>query len=116
MLHFKGMLAAVTSAEQMLTTMADSIGYKFHSDISPQQQLLNDLLAKKLLLIIDNFEHLLAAAPMVSALLQRTARLKILVTSRAALNVAGEHRLVIPPLSLPSLAPLPALEQLRPPD
>ena len=52
------------------------------------------------LLVLDNFEHLLDAAPFVGALLGAVPRLTILVTSRAALRLRGEHELSLPPLAL----------------
>jgi predicted ATPase len=61
------------------------------------------------LLLIDNFEHVLAAAPVVTELLGAWRALKILVTSRAALRVYGEQEFQVPPLSLPdpmSLCPI----------
>jgi predicted ATPase/DNA-binding CsgD family transcriptional regulator len=53
------------------------------------------------LLVLDNFEHLLAAAPVVAGLLAAGPGLKILVTSREVLRLRGEHELVVPPLALP---------------
>ena len=53
------------------------------------------------LLILDNFEHVLAAAPVVTDLLGASRELKILVTSRAALHLYGEQELQVPPLALP---------------
>jgi predicted ATPase/DNA-binding SARP family transcriptional activator len=53
------------------------------------------------LLVLDNFEHVLAAAPLVSGLVAAGGRLHVLCTSRAALNVAGETPFVVPPLQLP---------------
>ena len=67
------------------------------------------------MLIIDNFEHLLPAAPDVSHLLREVPGLTVLVTSRAALNVQGETRYVVQPLSLPTpeaLSNLKALAQV----
>ncbi|MGE5326692.1 MAG: protein kinase domain-containing protein, partial [Deltaproteobacteria bacterium] len=57
------------------------------------------------LLVLDNFEQLLAAAPLVAELLQASTSVKILVTSRSLLRVYGEHEFSVPPLSLPNLAP-----------
>ncbi len=105
-------LAPLHNPDLVLVEIAQVLNLTERSGHPILELLQRELSDRSLLLILDNFEHLLAAAPMVTALLQRTARLKILVTSRAALNVAGEHRLAIPPLSLPSLAPLPALEDL----
>ena len=53
------------------------------------------------LLLLDNFEHVLAAAPVVTELLGASRTLKILVTSRAALHLYGEQELHVPPLALP---------------
>jgi predicted ATPase/DNA-binding CsgD family transcriptional regulator/Tfp pilus assembly protein PilF len=56
---------------------------------------------RQLLLVLDNFEHLVSAAPVVSDLLASCPRLKVLVTSRLALRLSGEHEFHIPPMSLP---------------
>jgi predicted ATPase/DNA-binding CsgD family transcriptional regulator len=53
------------------------------------------------LLLLDNFEHVLAAAPLVTDLLAACPHLKMLVTSRALLHVSGEHAFTVPPLALP---------------
>jgi non-specific serine/threonine protein kinase len=57
-----------------------------------------------LLLVLDNFEHVLAAAAPIAALLLRCAGVKALVTSRAPLHVSGEHELPVLPLTLPPTA------------
>jgi predicted ATPase/DNA-binding SARP family transcriptional activator len=67
---------------------------------------------KQLLLVLDNCEHLLAAAPEIAALLAAAPGLRVLATSRAALNLRGEHTFPVPPLLLPNLAPLPSLAEL----
>ncbi len=66
------------------------------------------------LLLIDNFEHVLAAAPVVTELLGASRGLKILVTSRAALHIYGEQEFQVPPLTLPdprSLCPVELLAE-----
>jgi predicted ATPase/transcriptional regulator with XRE-family HTH domain len=65
------------------------------------------------LLVLDNFEHVLPAAPLVVELLEAAPHLKILVTSRATLQVYGEHEFVVPSLALPDLNGLPPPDQLR---
>ena len=55
-----------------------------------------------MLLALDNFEHVLAAAPLVARLLDSCPRLKLLVTSRAVLRVAAEHDVLVPPLPVPA--------------
>ncbi|HUS16059.1 MAG TPA: adenylate/guanylate cyclase domain-containing protein, partial [Chloroflexia bacterium] len=59
------------------------------------------------LLVLDNFEQVVAAAPLLSELLAATARLKIVVTTRAVLQVYGEHEFPVPPLELPDPWQLP---------
>jgi predicted ATPase len=78
--------------------------------------VLPDFLCKSIyaptLLFLDNFEHLLPAAPFLTALLDRCPPLKIFVTSRAALHLSGEHEYPLLPLPAPDPNQLPALEAL----
>src|ERR687886_2304242 len=67
---------------------------------------------RQLLLVLDNFEQVLAAAPLVTDLLQSAPRLKILVTSRARLHVRGEREVAVPPLAVPDPKQLPSSEML----
>jgi predicted ATPase/DNA-binding winged helix-turn-helix (wHTH) protein len=62
---------------------------------------LQDASRAPMLLLLDNFEHLIQAAPMVADLLAAAPNLKIMVTSQAALHVYGEHEFPVPPLTLP---------------
>jgi predicted ATPase/class 3 adenylate cyclase len=67
---------------------------------------LEDFVADKhLLLVLDNFEHVLDAAEVVARLLVAAPRLKVLATSRAVLRLSGEHEFPVPPLSLPDVRP-----------
>ena len=80
-------------------------------------QALNDLLKiylrdRQMLLVIDNFEHVLGASALVAELLVACPRIKVLATSRAALHLAGEHEFEVPTLGLPKLSPLPSLDTL----
>jgi predicted ATPase len=65
-----------------------------------------------MLLLLDNFEHLIEAASLVAELLASGPNLKILVTSRAALHVYGEHEFPVPPLGLPDSRSTPTVEVL----
>src|SRR5262249_31605336 len=76
------------------------------------ESLKAHLQTKELLLVLDNFEHLIAAAPVVSTLLAAAPRLKVLVTSRVVLRLTGEHEVWVPPLALPAPAQSPSLEHL----
>ncbi len=68
-------------------------------------------IAAPTLLVLDNFEHVLVAAPIVADLLDASAHVKLLVTSRAVLRVYGEYDYPVPPLTLPH--PAAALAQLE---
>jgi predicted ATPase len=58
---------------------------------------------QQLLLVLDNFEQVLAAAPQLADLLAVAPRLKLLITSRVTLHLSAEHRFPVPPLALPNL-------------
>ena len=70
------------------------------SVLSMLKQYLED---KEMLLVLDNFEHLLPAGMMVAELLQAGPALKVLVTSRAPLRLYGEHEMSIPPMATPEM-------------
>jgi predicted ATPase/transcriptional regulator with XRE-family HTH domain len=77
--------------------------------INHLKQFLGD---KRLLLLLDNFEHLLDAAPLLAELLAAAARLKLLVTSRERLHLRGEKEVAVAPLALPDPTNLPPFDQL----
>ena len=66
------------------------------------ERLANALRERELLLVLDNFEHVLPAAPGVLELLQAAPRVTALVTSRAALRVRGEREFPVAPLACPA--------------
>ena len=68
---------------------------------------------KQALLLLDNFEHVLEAALLVTDLLAACPRLRVLVTSRSVLHLSGEHDVVVPPLALPDLVRLPSPDGLN---
>lgn len=71
------------------------------------------LASRHLLLVLDNFEQLLPAAPTLQELLASAPRLTLLVTSREPLRLECEYQVAVPPLALPCLAPLPRLPALE---
>ena len=73
---------------------------------------LQDSLRAPTVFLLDNFEHLVQAASTVAELLAVAPNLKILVTSRAALHVYGEHEFPVPPLTLPDARSLPSVKAL----
>jgi len=105
-------LAPISDPALVMPTIAQSFDLK-----ETAARLLLDLLKaslgeKHVLLLLDNFEQVLAAAPHLTDLLTSCPHLTILVTSRATLHVQGEHELPVPPLTLPDLNQLPPTEAL----
>jgi predicted ATPase/class 3 adenylate cyclase len=101
--YFVG-LAAVRDASLLAGTIAQALGLKEAGDQPAREQLTAHLRDKAALLLLDNFEQLLGAAPQIAALLAEAPRLKMLITSRAALRILAEHEFVVPPLALPPQA------------
>ena len=87
-----------------------SIVQALHIDEARGQPLLETLKIwlreRNLLLLLDNFEQVLDAAPLIAELLGAAPKLKILVTSREVLRLRGEHEFLVPPLALPPLQPI----------
>jgi predicted ATPase len=79
---------------------------------TPAQCLANHLKGQHLLLMVDTFEHLLPAAPLLADVLVAAPHVKLLVTSRTALHLAGELVFTVQPLAVPDLAHLPPLDEL----
>jgi predicted ATPase/DNA-binding CsgD family transcriptional regulator/Tfp pilus assembly protein PilF len=92
-------LSAVADAELVAGTIADTLGVS--SRRRPTERLIAMLRRRELLMLLDNFEQVLAAAPVVADLLAACSRLTILVTSRIPLRLRWEHELLVPPLQLP---------------
>ena len=74
--------------------------------------LLEFLRSKRLLLVLDNFEQITTATPLITELLTKAPQLKVIVTSRAVLHVYGEHEYPVPPLALPDVQRLPTTRAL----
>ena len=79
---------------------------------TPPETLNAYLREKRLLLVLDNFEHVLDAAPEVAKLIEACPRLSVLATSRAPLRVRGEQEYPVPPLALPASTIAPSAEDL----
>jgi non-specific serine/threonine protein kinase len=96
-------LAPLGDAALVVPAIAHALGLRDSAGSPAIEQLIGVLHQRELLLVLDNFEHLLDAAPELSALLVRCPQLTILVTSRSVLGLSGEHDLSVPPLTLPSV-------------
>ena len=94
-------LAPIREPEAVLTTIARTVGIRESSDRPLLDELKDQLQSKAMLLVLDNFEQVTAAAPMVGEVLQGCPQLKLLVTSREPLHLRGEHIRSVPPLTLP---------------
>lgn len=99
-------LAPLTAPNHIITAIADSLDYSFHDSSPPEQQLIDYLRRKQLLLLLDNFEHLHHpdAVNLVANLLAQTEHVVILITSRERLNIQGEHLFTVSGLATPQSA------------
>jgi DNA-binding SARP family transcriptional activator len=82
-------LAPLRSVDAIVPTTANAIGFSFYGGGEPRQQLLDYLREKCMLIILDNYEHLLEGAGLVAQVLETAPHVKILATSRARLNVGA---------------------------
>jgi predicted ATPase/transcriptional regulator with XRE-family HTH domain len=99
-------LAPVTAPAALPAAVARAMGHRELTANDDEHEdavgtLVDQLRPLHLLLVLDNFEHLADASPAVAEVLAGCPRLTVLVTSRAALRVTGEHELPVPPLALP---------------
>ncbi len=101
-------LATLHQPDFVLSSIAAALGIK-ESVVQPLAATLGSALhQREILLVLDNFEHLVEAAPQISALLASAPGIKVLATSRTALRLSGEFRLEVPPLAAPDPSqPLP---------
>jgi len=91
----------------VLSTIARTLGMTEDGAQPLLAQLKQYLVSKQLLLLLDNFEQVMEAGPLVAELLEAAPRSKVLVTSRAVLHLYGEHVMDVPLLALPNLLHLP---------
>ncbi|HEX5992547.1 MAG TPA: tetratricopeptide repeat protein [Thermomicrobiales bacterium] len=98
-------LADVTNPTLVPVAIASALDLGDASGESPRDLVLEHLRDRHLLLVLDNFEQVMSAAPLVADLLSNCPRLQIAVTSRERLSVRGEQELPLPPLALPKFSP-----------
>lgn len=105
-------LAHVTDPALVSPAIAQALGMKQVASREMVDTLADYLSDKQLLLLLDNFEQVVAAAPVVVRLLRAAPRLKVLVTSRQALHLRDEQEFPVPALGVPDLNHLPAAQVL----
>jgi predicted ATPase/transcriptional regulator with XRE-family HTH domain len=94
-------LAPVTRAEEVIPAIASALGIPETSGASNLSSVQSRLRNQRMLIVLDNFEQVMPAAPQVAKLLSASPDLKILATSREALRISAEHVFPLQPLSLP---------------
>ncbi|GCE28461.1 hypothetical protein KDA_39450 [Dictyobacter alpinus] len=100
-------LGLISDADLVLPTIAQKLGFVETKDEPLLERVAAYLHDKHSLLVLDNFEQIMPAAPLLAELLVLCPQLKIMVTSREILHLRGEHEFVVPCLSLPDLQNLP---------
>ncbi len=105
-------LAVVREPERVAVAILEAVDVEIEGTDNAEKLLAAYLDERQLLLVLDNFEQVLAAAPYVAELLRDAPRLTVLVTSQAPLRIRGEHEYPVPPLSFPNPKRLPAIEKL----
>jgi predicted ATPase len=93
-------LASLRDPDLVPSVLAQTLGVKDAGDRSVQEALMQHLEGKQTLLLLDNFEHLLEAVPLVAELVRGCPGLTVLATSRAPLRLSGEWQYPLSPLSL----------------
>jgi predicted ATPase/class 3 adenylate cyclase len=105
-------LSAIHDPDLVPSAIAQALAISTTGSRRPIEALLENLREKQTLLVLDNFEQVLDAATIATELLEGSAGLRVLVSSRIALRVSGEQEFPVPPLALPDLKALPGLAAL----
>ncbi len=98
----KAVPLASTGKDGVCIAIAQSLAVQMRDDATVLEALVEFLAPLELLLVLDNFEHVLSAAALINTLLERAPRLRVLVTSRSPLRLRAEHEYAVPTLKLPS--------------
>ncbi|HEX6622614.1 MAG TPA: alpha/beta fold hydrolase, partial [Pyrinomonadaceae bacterium] len=105
-------LSELSGPELVASAIAQALGVKEAGGTPLAEALRETLRGRAALLVLDNFEHVGGAAPLVSELLAAAPRAKALATSRSPLRLRLEHEFTVPPLALPSSLSLPPTDSL----
>lgn len=103
-------LGDLAAPDELAAWLARSLGLVTQGEAQPEGQLLRHLAGRRMLLVLDNFEHLVAAAGLVSRILEACAGVKVIVTSRVRLGLEGEQLLAIEGLPCPDPEDVDAIE------
>ncbi|PZS00436.1 MAG: hypothetical protein DLM69_06415, partial [Candidatus Chloroheliales bacterium] len=106
-------LESITDANLVIPTIAQTLDLHQGGGQSLLDTLKDYLSGKQMLLVLDNFEQVIAAASEIAELLKAAPKVKALTSSRVSLGVYGEREYPVPPLGLPDLKHLPSAEQLE---
>lgn len=94
-------LAPLHKPELVVSEIATTLGLRETSGASPAETLKEWLTGRQVLIVLDNFEHVIDAAPLIGDLLVAGDGIRVLVTSRIRLQLYGEHEYPVSPLPLP---------------
>ena len=95
-------LGPIADPDLVMSAIAQTLGLRDLGSVAPEDSLKTYLADKTLLLVLDNVEHVIAAAPRIMQVLTACPRLTVLATSRVSLHLRGEHEFAVPPLDLPA--------------
>ncbi|RKX71005.1 hypothetical protein DRP53_02985 [candidate division WOR-3 bacterium] len=101
----------IPSLQFLVFTIAEAMHFSFYSREDPKIQLLNYLREKELLLLLDNFEHVIEAVGLLGEIISETEKVKILVTSRERLNLKDEWVYPVEGLEIPDKKDLDRIEE-----
>lgn len=96
-------LATISNPDLVVFAIAQVLGVRASAGDPVLNSVKEEWRDKRILLLLDNFEHVASAAALITDLLTSCPGLKVLVTSRAVLRLSGEHVFSVPPLALPDL-------------
>jgi predicted ATPase/DNA-binding XRE family transcriptional regulator len=105
-------LAPLAQSTAVLPTVVHALGVRETGGPAPEATLRAALRDRRLLLVLDNFEHVLGAAAEVAGLLESCPQVRVLATSRAPLRVRGERAYPVPPLALPRSTVAPTVAEV----
>jgi predicted ATPase/DNA-binding XRE family transcriptional regulator len=105
-------LAPISDPALVASSIAHVLGLNEINNTTLLDDLTEFLSSRQLLLLLDNMEQVIAAAPLISSLLAAAPGIQILITSRKPLRISGEHEFSVTPLALPEQQPSPDCDML----